>query len=124
MLIELWEGLRGYDKWVQTEATVESSRTKSVPTRHGKLRESDDVLLWTDGGGERHRAFFEINETSPLYQLIQDSKITIRYNPADPEQYYLRELVSNQVLAPTGKALGVVVLLAFVAILIYAILER
>jgi hypothetical protein len=25
MLIEIWERLRGYDKWIQTEATVQSS---------------------------------------------------------------------------------------------------
>jgi hypothetical protein len=25
MLIEIWERLRGYDKWIKTEATVQSS---------------------------------------------------------------------------------------------------
>jgi hypothetical protein len=32
MLIEIWERLRGYDKWVQTEAKIESSNLEEVKT--------------------------------------------------------------------------------------------
>jgi hypothetical protein len=37
MLIEIWERLRGYDKWVQTEAKVESSQVEETvhSTRYG-----------------------------------------------------------------------------------------
>ena len=87
MMIELWERLRGYDKWIEAEASVEKSRVETYPTRYGDTHQSDDVLLWTDSKGERHRGYFEIDESSSLYQLIQDSKINIRYNPADPDEY-------------------------------------
>jgi hypothetical protein len=30
MLIELWEHLRGYDKWIQTEATIQSTDLAEV----------------------------------------------------------------------------------------------
>jgi len=30
MLIEIWEHLRGYDKWIQTEATIQSSDLAEV----------------------------------------------------------------------------------------------
>jgi hypothetical protein len=116
MLIEFWERLRGYDKWVETQATVESSRTENIPIRGGEIHQNDDVLLWTDSNGERHRAYFEVQGDSSLYELDPDSKITIRYNPADPEQYCLRELLKYRVTTTTIQTaiiLGVVVVFGF-----------
>jgi hypothetical protein len=101
MLIELWERLRGYDKWIETEATVESSRVENIQFRNAGYQQSDDVLLWTDRKGERHRAYFEARAGSPPYDLVQGSKVVIRYDPANPDRYYLCELLKNRVVKAT-----------------------
>lgn len=64
MLIELWERLRGYDKWVQVEARIESTRVWKQETRYGTVDYSDDVMLWTDPTGMNHRAPFTTQEGS------------------------------------------------------------
>ena len=60
--------------------------------RQGPLELCDDVMVWIDPSGEKHRAGFTVNEASPLFQPIEGSTFPIRYNPADPEGYYHREL--------------------------------
>ena len=43
MLIEIWERPHGYDKWVQTEAKIESSdvekRKRPITDRYGNVFE-------------------------------------------------------------------------------------
>ena len=97
MLIEIWERLRGYDKWIETDATVESSEAANYQLHGRDLSSSEDVIVWTDAGGEKHRAPFRVQADSPLFQLVQGSTISIRYNPADPEEYYFRELLQARV---------------------------
>jgi hypothetical protein len=97
MLIELWERLRGYDKWVETQAKIESSEPTYYRVRGRDYSHSDDVIVWSDSSGENHRAPFTVQVDSPLFQLVQDSTIGIRYNPADPEQYYFRELLQTRI---------------------------
>jgi len=97
MLIEIWERLRGYDKWIETDATVESSEAANYQLHGRDLSSSEDVIVWTDAGGEKHRAPFRVQADSPLFQLVQGSTISIRYNPADPEEYYFRELLQTRV---------------------------
>jgi len=121
MLIELWEHWRGYDKWVETEATVESSERESYPTRYGEGILCDDVLLWTDRNGDRHRAGFTIEGDSSLSQLDKDSTITIRYNPGDPEQYYLRELLQARAGAAAAR---IVVVAFFIGLALFLVLSR
>jgi hypothetical protein len=102
MLIEIWEHLRGYDKWIQTEAKIESSNLEKVeasdingnPTT---ISESDDKLVWTDKMGQRQSAEFCVPDDSPLYQFIGGETVTIRYNPADPGDFYYRDLMRSQV---------------------------
>jgi hypothetical protein len=96
MLIELWERLRGYDKWVEAQARVlsyEALRRKvgaPMPKRDfGSV--SGDLLTWKDGHGDRHFGTFINHDTSPLYQLLEGEKIRILYNPANPERYYHRQ---------------------------------
>jgi hypothetical protein len=40
MLIEIWERLRGYDKWIETEAKIESSKVEEeiIRNSHGAVR--------------------------------------------------------------------------------------
>jgi hypothetical protein len=97
MLIELWERLRGYDKWIEAEATVESSEPMNQQLHGRDLSYSDDVIVWADSTGEKHRAPFRVQADSPLFQLVQGSTISIRYNPADPEEYYFRDLLQTRV---------------------------
>jgi len=103
MLIEIWERLRGYNKWIQTEAKIESSNLENVKTydingnQAGVTTESDDVLVWTDKMGQRQRAKFCVPEDSPLYQFIGGETVTIRYNPAKPEEFYYRDLLRTKV---------------------------
>lgn len=101
MLIELWERLRGYDKWVQTEArvaTVQEVR-KLMGRRYADLppdiRRSADLVVWFDRDGDAHCGAIVAHDTSPLYQLLGGETIGIRYNPAAPDRYYCRELWSS-----------------------------
>jgi len=120
MLIELWERMRGYDKWVETEATIESCEVRTV--EDARVEECDDLMVWTDRDGMRHRAEFTAGEGSPLFQLLVGSTVAIRYNPADPEEYYLRDLQKDRV----SGVLAVVVrgpLLALLAFFIWLLLH-
>ena len=116
MLIEIWERLRGYDKWVEADATIESSDPTIYQSRGHDYSHSDDVIVWTDTAGDKHRAPFTVQVDSPLFQLVQDSKISIRYNPADPEDYYFRALLQTRVrrvVSTTAVAALTIAALAF-----------
>ena len=116
MLIEIWERLRGYDKWVETQAKIESSDPTIYQSRGHDYSHSDDVIVWTDHAGDKHRAPFTVQVDSPLFQLVQDSKISIRYNPADPEDYYFRALLQTRVrrvVSTTAVAALTIAALAF-----------
>jgi hypothetical protein len=102
MLIEFWERLRGYDKWVATIARFESADLENhVHTdRAGNVSytwTSFDTLLWTDTHGTEHSADFRVPDDSPIYQMIDGDKVTIRYNPTRPDRYYYRELLQTRV---------------------------
>ena len=79
MLIEIWERLRGYDKWIQTEATIKSSDLEEVEVGGANSRYYIDQpidewgsfceIVWTDASGKLHTAEYEVSENSPLFQL-------------------------------------------------------
>lgn len=98
MLIELWERFRGYDRWIQAEATIMSSEMEDHeyrPSRAPVTHEYDsrDMLTWIDGQGNRQTGICRVPDDSPLYQLIGGEKVAIRYNPDKPEDYYFPELL-------------------------------
>jgi hypothetical protein len=103
MLIEIWERLRGYDKWIQVDARVESSNLQEIKNydRSGNQIESswesEDEIVWTDNMGQEQRADFNVPDDSPIYQLVGGETVTIRYNPAKPEEFYYRELLRTRV---------------------------
>jgi hypothetical protein len=127
MLIDIWERLRGYDKWVQTEARIESSDLTKIPLadRSGNVvgynYKAGDVVTWVDGSGERQYATFDVEEASPLFQLVGNESVTIRYDPAHPDRFYYRELLKSQVKSFFRTALG---LLALVGFLVFAAWAR
>lgn len=103
MFTEVWERLRGYDKWVAAVASVESSEVNRTSHTNASGRvvgytyDSGDVLVWADAHGERHEAYFKVPDESSLYQMISGEKIAIRYNPANPDEFFLRELLQTRV---------------------------
>jgi hypothetical protein len=124
MLIELWERLRGYDKWVETKAIVESADQKktTLVNRYGNKTDkwtSDDVIVWTDAQGHKQYADFTVDEPSKLFQLIDGETVTIRYNPSRPEEFYYRDLLRYRVRRFLQITLLVLFLVAFLSFLVW-----
>jgi hypothetical protein len=121
MLIELWERLRGYDKWVAAEAKIESSQLNKIPVadRSGNVVDynysAGDVITWTDPTGEKHYADFDVDDKSPLYQYIGGESVPIRYDPADPDRFYYRDLLKSRVRKAFRTTIGLLVIGAIVS---------
>jgi hypothetical protein len=109
MAIEIWQRLCGYRKWIRTEATILSSELTEVevaqlPSRYSEEQPivegvSHDVLAWTDEAGQRHTGEYAVSEDSPLYQLYDGQTVTILYNPADPDEFYLRGVLRSKAIS-------------------------
>lgn len=102
MLIEIWERLRGYDKWIEASAKIESSDVNRTAHygRNGDVSytyDSADELVWMDRQGQKQSAGFSVDDESPIYQLVDGSSVTIRYNPARPDSYYFRALLQSRI---------------------------
>ena len=116
MLIEMWERLRGFDKWVEAEARIVSSEVEETEhsNRYGKITytyASGEVLAWTDGSGKEQSASFKVPDSSPLYQMMDGQSLRIRYNPKNPAEFYLRELFQSQLLTGVKTVLLVLIVL-------------
>jgi hypothetical protein len=102
MLIEIWERLCGYDKWIQREATIKSSRLADVQVFNSPAaREwrSASTLAWKDEAGQQHTATYEVTDNSSLFQLYEGQTVTIRCNPADPNKFYLPGVLKSRVMS-------------------------
>jgi hypothetical protein len=125
MLIEIWERLRGYDKWVETQAKFESSDVEKKPIRDrsGTVVDyryvSGDLLTWTDRQGKKQSASFTVPDDSPIYQMVGGESVTIRYNPARPDRFYYRELLRTRVHTGFKITLTVLVFLGIAAVAFY-----
>lgn len=124
MLVEIWERLRGYDKWIQTEAKFESSELKRIEhvDENGiayDTYESSDVLVWPDQQGENQRAYFTVPADSPLYQCIDGESIEIRYNPIYPDEYYLRELLQTRIHAVVRRVVVTLLMICFLTFFVW-----
>jgi hypothetical protein len=124
MLIEIWERLRGYDKWVQTRATVCRSGTEKVEhqSRNGTYftTEAGDVIEWTDPTGEKQYADFNAPEGSKLFQLTTGDTVEIRCNPAKPDDFYYRDLLQLRVRQAASATLAVLLVLSFYGLIFWA----
>ncbi|MGA7339917.1 MAG: DUF3592 domain-containing protein [Terracidiphilus sp.] len=122
MLIEIWERLRGYDKWIQTEAAVQSSHIDEVvvaATRSGKPIygwQGNEEVSWVDKDGVRQCEPLAVSESSPVFKLYDGNPLVIRYNPASPCDFYVREQLRYQV--NLGAKVSLAVLVAAGAILL------
>ena len=129
MLIEIWERLRGYDKWVPAEAYVCS--VTEIRKKLGKryqipadIQFSGQLLLWFDDYELPSFGTFVTHETSPLYQLLEGESIVILYNPAKPDQYYCRPHFLSWGATITKAVLGVAIFGGFLVWRIWMILKH
>ena len=128
MLIEWWEKLRGYDKWVETTATIKSSALEQAIVGHDKLGRpfygwrGDEELVWTDKSGVQQCEPMSVTEGSPIFQCIEGNAVKIRYNPADNGDFYVREqlqyLVHRVARIMLWAFLGIVGVVALLSILL------
>ena len=123
MLIEMWGRLRGFDKWVEAEATITAADMEQTAhmDRGGNVSYtygSGDEITWTDELCQKHSADFKVSDDSPLYQLVGGENVTIRYNPSNPDEYYYPELLRARFVAASRKSLGVLAFLFALGLLI------
>jgi uncharacterized protein DUF3592 len=130
MLIELWEKIRGYDKWRPVEAKILSSKLDdvqvlAVPDGFGRVQTGDEWqstcgISWTDANGKEHQARFKVSEDSPLFQLYDGQTLEIRYNPENPDQFYQRGVAHAKLMMTLKWTIGPVILGAvFLALWLY-----
>lgn len=104
MLIEISERLRGYGKWVRTEATIQLSTLQEPEAgkEWGEKRNYDNTYLawqatcevaWTDAFGNSHTGKFVADEGSPLFHLYEGQTVELRYDPANPDRFYIRGML-------------------------------
>ena len=112
MLIELWEKLRGYDKWVESEGkVVAASVEKGELTSKVVCR-----IAWKDRMGKEHETRLDADEESPLFQLSEEDTVKIRFNPARPGEVYIPGLIESDALALRKTILlGIMFVLAAIA---------
>lgn len=93
MLIELWEKLRGYDKWIETEAiSVKFESERNFVLRKGTsvpVFQFRAVLTWLDQYGAERTGVLDL-AGSPLRLPVRAPLIRLRFNPAAPHEFYVR----------------------------------
>ena len=102
MMTKLWEHTLGYDKWIETTANIETSKLEKTPHygRDGGVSytyHSLDTISWVDESGAIHRATFRVPDDSPIYQLVDGNRTTIRYDPNQPDHFYYPDLCRTRV---------------------------
>ncbi|MFZ1937954.1 MAG: DUF3592 domain-containing protein [Terracidiphilus sp.] len=124
MLIELLEKWRGYDKWVEADARIKSSdlapcgitdfscggRANVMPALEWQ---SNCVIVWKDLDCKEHSAEYAVWGNSPLFQLFEGQSVTIRYNPSNPDEYYLRGVMQSR-LSTTFKLRVLPIVIAWI----------
>jgi hypothetical protein len=123
-MIDFWERFRGYSKWTQTVATVQSSTLDSVSfgsaseMKAGKgqplVWQSECKIVWEDLQGNQYTATFEAFEESPLYQLCDGDTVNIRFNPRRPTEFYLRGLFQSDLTYTWKMAIYIIGFILFV----------
>ena len=120
MLIEWWERLRGFDKWSETEAIIESSKVKWY--RGSGAEEIDlsrNLIAWLDACGQKHKAQIKVHEGSPLFQLYEGKTLAIRYDPLSPGRFYSRDLLSARIGFFLKQTLRTVALVGFMILALW-----
>jgi len=92
MWIEFWEKLRGYDQWTETKALVQAPAAAGRNESGNQSACDGDRLVWIDQHGNRRSASFIVPDDCTLYQKVAGDALSIRYNPRNPDRFYLRQL--------------------------------
>ena len=75
----------------------------------------------TDSRGEKQYATFDVEEGSPLFQLVGGESVTIRYDPAHPDRFYYRDLLRSRVRSACKAILTILVIAGLVGGFIWAL---
>jgi hypothetical protein len=127
MLIEFWEKFRGYNKWVDATATIKSSKLNEQVVGHDRAGRAfygwfgDEWLTWKDSSGVEQSEPMTVSEDSPVFQCIEGNTIVVRYNPADPSEFYIREQLKYQLNRAVKIILWISVVIAAVVALSFAL---
>jgi hypothetical protein len=122
MFIELWERIRGYDKWSKSEATIRSSTLAKIEVGHNRngtpimAWQNSCVLVWSDPAGASQLDEFSVFESSPLFQLYEDQKVTILCDPANSGNYFFPELLRTRAIRAIKMTLGFAIFTALVVL--------
>ncbi|MGA2349227.1 MAG: DUF3592 domain-containing protein [Terracidiphilus sp.] len=124
MLIEMWERLRGYDKWIQTEARIKSSTIEKTyrKGRRGRLIPwwtVTNVIAWADSSGGSRIAQCIDPSGFPPHQLSSGETVTIRYNPTNPSDFYLRGLLKSRIISMIKWAVAIALGFAVALLLLW-----
>ena len=130
MLIELWEHFRGYDKWIETDAKVESAKLVEVDLYGNKLRHkkkqgnrfgwrSECQISWLDEKGNRREGSLAADEESSLYQLCEGDTFKVRFDPKNSACFYARGLLESNVTRARKRVVWSVVM-ALGAVVVFA----
>ena len=98
MWIKLWERLRGYDKWTETEAEITSSIMEAIAVQDGNsIYQVRNMLEWKTAQKGSERVIFLVPEDSSFYQCAEGEKIRILYDPQAPYRYYCPDLLRSRI---------------------------
>jgi len=102
MFIEVWEWLRGYGKWTETQAqTVFLKEETLFHDKSGKDLHYSHVtsarLVWTDSHGKQHYTILKQYGDPPKYPFAEGEIVDLRYDPANPMRFYARKLSETKV---------------------------
>lgn len=121
MWLTIWESLRGYDKWPETEATVQTPAPRRSPDSETNDEPAwdGDVLVWTDRSGNLQWADFIVPDDCTLYQKVSGDTVIIRYDPRNPSRFYFRQLHRIRVRSAAKRILITVSILGLVAMALW-----
>lgn len=124
MLLKLWERLRGYNKWTEAQAVIKSSQVQQVVVGHTRdtnqpvyAWQGDEEVAWTSEDGVEHSELFEVDEGSPLFKMYDGNPLTIRYDPQNPDHFYVRDQLRHQVNRGAKIALALLIVVAVILVI-------
>lgn len=121
MWLAIWEKLRGYDKWPEIEATIQTPAPRRSPDSEtsDESAESGDMLVWTDRSGNLQSADFIVPDDCTLYQKVSGDTVIIRYDPRNPSRFYFRQLHRIRIRSAAKRILIAASILGLIAMALW-----
>jgi hypothetical protein len=76
------------------------------------VSEVTTVITWTDTSGKLYKSQYTVTQPSRLFGMYGGEILAIRYNPANPHDFYLRELRQGEMYSMLKKVLYAIVAIA------------